>query len=143
LIRRSQDGFTHSGQIALPGGHQEAGESPEETALREAEEEIGLSGDRIRILGLLTPLPIPVSRHLVQPVLGFLENVPKLTPDPREVDHIFSVAVADLIRAAIRIEVRREGDRRQDIPYFHLEQHQIWGATAMILNEFRRLAANS
>jgi len=143
LIQRSRDGFAHSGQIALPGGRQEKPESDIETALREAEEEVNLPAKEIQILGMLSPLPIPVSQHLVQPVLGFMPEKPDLQPDPREVDHIFTVTLDEFIRTEIQFETRYFKARDWRIPYFLLQGHQVWGATAMILSEFRALLLQS
>ena len=139
LIKRSSDGFAHSGQIALPGGRQEGSESDIETALREAEEEVNLSSKEVQIIGKTSPLPIPVSRHLVQPVIGYTLSKPVFLPDPREVDQIFSVSLGALRNAEIKFEERTFQERQWTIPYFEIHGHKVWGATAMILSEFREL----
>jgi len=139
LIQRSIDGFAHSGQIALPGGRREGLESNIETALREAEEEVSLPATEMEILGETSPLPIPVSRHLVQPVIGFIKRKPKLVPDPKEVAHIFSVSLDTLLRVEPKLETREIKGRSWEIPYFEVEGHKVWGATAMILSEFREI----
>jgi len=74
LILRTEDGRVHSGQVSLPGGRLKVGETDEEGALREAREEVGLDPARVTIIGRLTPVPIPVSRHLVVPVLGLIAS---------------------------------------------------------------------
>ncbi|NQV14127.1 CoA pyrophosphatase [bacterium] len=139
LIVRSQDGFAHSGQVALPGGRREGSETDIETALREAEEEVHLLAKDVEILGLTSPLPIPVSRHLVQPVVGFMRTSPDLRPDPREVAHIFSVSLLNFRKADIMFETRHFQGRDWKIPHFDIDGHKVWGATAMILSEFRQL----
>ncbi len=141
LIKRSVDGFAHSGQIALPGGRQEHTETGIETALREAEEEINLSATSVEVLGLTSPLPIPVSRYLVQPVVGFLHKKPVLTPDPREVEQIFSLSLRTLVDVDVQLETRHFQGHDWEIPYFEIDEHKIWGATAMILSEFRALVS--
>ncbi len=139
LIQRSIDGFAHSGQIALPGGRREGSESNIQTALREAEEEVSLPSQAIHILGETSPLPIPVSRHLVQPVIGYMETKPSLYPDPKEVDHIFSASLNELKVTVPKLEKRTIKGRIWEVPYFEVQGHKIWGATAMILSEFREL----
>lgn len=139
LIVRSHDGFAHSGQVALPGGRREGAETDIETALREAEEEVNLPSKDIDILGLTSPLPIPVSRHLVQPVVGFMHTVPDLQPEPREVDLIFNISVNRFRDTTIQFETRHFKGRDWNIPYFDIDGHKVWGATAMILSEFQQL----
>lgn len=142
LIKRSVDGFAHSGQIALPGGRQEGTESDIETALREAEEEIDLKAEAVEILGLTSPLPIPVSRYLVQPVVGYIHSRPILTPDAREVEQIFSVSLSTLRNIESQFETHHFAGRGWKIPYFEINGHKVWGATAMILSEFKEIISN-
>lgn len=140
LIRRVVDGFAHSGQIALPGGRVETGETIDEAALREAEEEVGLVRDGVGILGRLSPLPIPVSGFLVHPVVGVLKSEPRWLPQPGEVADIFTVSVDDLLNESNRTtEIRHFREKPYTVPYFHFKPHKVWGATAMILAEFERL----
>ena len=139
LIKRSHDGFAHSGQIALPGGRMEAGESYEETATREAWEEVGLPIDACRLVGRLSPLPIPVSGFRVQPVIATLEQAPSFTANPLEVAQIIPLSVQELCAKDIRIHHRELHGRIWEIPYFDVNGHRLWGATAMILSEFREM----
>ncbi len=139
LIKRNTDGFAHSGQVALPGGRQEGSESDIETALREAEEEVNLPSKHMQIIGKTSPLPIPVSRHLVQPVIGFTLTSPEFRPAPKEVEQIFSVSLMTLRDAEIKFEDHHFQGRQWKIPYFEIQGHKVWGATAMILSEFREL----
>ena len=139
LIRRSVDGFAHSGQVALPGGRRDGGESDVATALREAHEEVNISPEIIEVIGKTSSLPIPVSNHIVQPVVGILKITPDLIPEPREVAEIFTVSIKQLTQNEIQYETRRFRDRDLEIPFFELEGHKIWGATAMILSEFREI----
>jgi len=139
LIRRSSDGFAHSGQIALPGGRREGSENDIETALREAQEEVNIHPDSVEIIGKTSPLPIPVSNHLVQPVVGFMNVVPDLIPDPREVAEIFSISLKALRNEEVQYETRRFQDQDWKIPFFAINDHKVWGATAMILSEFKEI----
>jgi len=141
LIKRSVDGFAHSGQIALPGGRKEGAETDIETALREAEEEVNLAADQVEIIGRISPLPIPVSRHMVQPVVGFLGSTPDFQAAPDEVEQIFCISLKKLVSAEIQSETRSFQQRKWEIPYFEIQGHKVWGATAMILSEFRELVA--
>jgi 8-oxo-dGTP pyrophosphatase MutT (NUDIX family) len=127
----------HAGQISLPGGAVDAGETLAQAALREASEEIGVDPGAVRILGELTPVHVIVSGFTLHPVVGVADARPAFVAAPGEVDEIVEVALADL-RDASRI---RRGSRVREgvaveYPYFDLAGHQVWGATAMVLGEF-------
>lgn len=131
----------HAGQVSLPGGRVEPGETFGETALREAAEEIGVDPSSVRILGTLTPLHIPVSGFLLHAVLGVSPARPDFRPAPGEVARILEVPVhqlADpgLLRVREQTLAGRPGVR---VPFFDLHGEQVWGATAMILSEFLSL----
>jgi 8-oxo-dGTP pyrophosphatase MutT (NUDIX family) len=126
----------HGGQVSLPGGRVEPGESFRETALREAAEEIGLDPARVRLLGELTPIEINVSRFLLHPVVGITDGRPPLRPSQGEVARILEVRLDDLRDPArFHREVRERGGADFFIPYFHVAGEQVWGATAMVLAE--------
>ena len=130
----------HGGQVSLPGGVVDAGETFEQAALREAREEVGLSTDLVRVLGALTPLDIPVSGFRLHPIVGVSERRPPLTPDPREVARIIEPAIDALMAPDCVIHARRARDGvAMTVPGFHLEGVEIWGATAMVLAEFLSL----
>jgi len=138
LIRRVEDGYVHGGQVGFPGGRKEGDESPEETALREAWEEVRMPSDRVHLLGRLSPLPIPVSRTRVMPVVGMVDHLPDLIPDPCEVQSIFFVPVEELTAEDIVTrEIWNLRGNEYDIPFFTFNGHKVWGATAMILSELR------
>jgi 8-oxo-dGTP pyrophosphatase MutT (NUDIX family) len=130
----------HGGQVSLPGGRMDPGETPEQTALRESFEEIGLMPDEVMLLGRLTPLPIPISRHLLQPVIGYTRTTPAFLVGEGEVDRIIEMPLARL-RAPDAVgwqtlprSLPPVGS--MDVPFFDVDGAQIWGATAMILAEF-------
>ena len=132
----------HPGQISLPGGATDPGETLAEAALREATEETGIDPDRVRILGELTPVHVIVSGFTLHPVVGVTDRRPNFTPAPDEVEEILEVSLEHL-RDASRI---RQGTRIREgvaveYPYFDLLGHQVWGATAMVLGEFICLLA--
>lgn len=140
LIHRVEDGYAHGGQIGLPGGRKEADETPEETALREAHEEVGLDPERVTLLGRLSPLPVPVSKTQVMPIVGLVDGVPDLAPDPKEVQSIFLVGIDDLLgEEKVRQETRTLRLGEFHIPYYFFQGHKVWGATAMMLSELRTL----
>lgn len=127
----------HAGQISLPGGAADAGETLAETALREAHEEIGVDPSSVEILGELTPVHVLVSGFTLHPVVGVAHQRPSFRPASGEVAEILEVSL-DHLRDASRIGRRtrvREGVT-VEYPYFDLLGHQVWGATAMVLGEF-------
>jgi len=130
----------HGGQVSLPGGVVDDGETFEQAALREAREEVGLSTDLVRVLGALTPLDIPVSGFRLHPIVGVSERRPPLTPDAREVARILEPAIDALMAPDCVVHARRARDGvAMTVPGFHLEGVEIWGATAMVLAEFLSL----
>jgi 8-oxo-dGTP pyrophosphatase MutT (NUDIX family) len=137
LIVRSTHLARHSGQVSLPGGAVEPGEEIGAAALREAQEEIGIEPAAVRILGQLTPLHIPVSGFVLHPVVGITPARPAFRPDAHEVARIVETPLATLARHdVVRLRIRTHEGRDYEVPYFALEDQQVWGATAMVLGEF-------
>lgn len=127
----------HTGQVSLPGGRVDPGESLEAAALREAFEEVGLAPSSVELVGRLSPLHIPVSRHLLHPIVGVTEGRPVLVPAPDEVDRVIEASL-DRLRApdAVAWEQReRAPGVLMDVPYFDVDDERVWGATAMVLAE--------
>jgi 8-oxo-dGTP pyrophosphatase MutT (NUDIX family) len=127
----------HAGQISLPGGATDPGETLVQAALREASEEVGVDPGRVRVLGELTPVHVLVSGFTLHPIVGVTDSRPDFVAAPEEVEEVLEVALDDL-RDASRI---RQGTRIREglaieYPYFDLHGHQVWGATAMVLGEF-------
>ena len=130
----------HGGQVSLPGGVVEPGETPEDAALREAHVEVALPLDAVRVLGMLTPLDIPVSGFRLHPVVASLARRPTLTASYGEVARILEVAVDDLRNPALLRPAARERDGTPIVvPAFHVGGEEIWGATGMVLAEFLAL----
>jgi 8-oxo-dGTP pyrophosphatase MutT (NUDIX family) len=139
LIKRAEYKGTHSGQVSLPGGKAETGEDSIQTALREAYEEIGIDPTDVKVIGRLSDFFVVPSNFLVTPVVGYVENEPVFKPDPYEVVRILTGDIDELIREdAIRMrEIVAGGNFRMNAPHFEIENEVVWGATAMMLNEFR------
>jgi 8-oxo-dGTP pyrophosphatase MutT (NUDIX family) len=135
------DALRHGGQVSLPGGVVDPGETFEQAALREAREEVALDTDGVRVIGALTPLDIPVSGFRLHPVVAAAVTRPALTPSDGEVARILEVAIDDLLNPANFMRTRRErgGLGLSSIPGFHVAGVEIWGATAMVLAEFLTL----
>ena len=138
FMQRTEDGRVHSGQISFPGGSREPDDADlVQTALREAEEELGIPAQNVEVLGQLTQLYIPPSNFMVFPTLGFSPGRPTFVPDPTEVARVIEVPLATLLDPACRVQtqVRAGGNLRLSVPAFQVGGHIIWGATAMMLNE--------
>ena len=140
LTKRSNELEHHKGQISLPGGTQEENEELTHTALRETQEEIGINKTSISIIGSMTPLFVPVTGFMIHPFIGYSSNKLAPTPDPSEVEAIFSVNISDLLNETNQtIEKRNIRGYDVEVPYFKLNNYEVWGATSMILSEFRDL----
>lgn len=139
LTKRATYKGTHSAQISFPGGKAEAGENSVQAALREAEEEIGIHQAEVNVIGQLTDFNVIPSNFIVTPIVGALNYVPVFKPDPREVDKIIYLTLSDLIRedAVYEEEILAGGLYPMIAPHFLIEHEIVWGATAMMLNEFR------
>jgi 8-oxo-dGTP pyrophosphatase MutT (NUDIX family) len=132
----------HGGQVSLPGGVVDAGETFEQAALREAHEEVALPLDRVRVLGPLTPLDIPVSGFRLHPIVAVQLSRPRLTPSDGEVARILEIGVDDLLNPEYFVTTERERDGVAfSVPAFRVAGVEIWGATAMVLAEFLALLA--
>jgi 8-oxo-dGTP pyrophosphatase MutT (NUDIX family) len=137
LIVRSDDGTTHGGQIGLPGGGYEEGDSfPVGTAVRETEEEIGADTNAIEVLGQLTPLYIWVSNYHITPVVGYYRgDHSAFVANPVEVERILICSVDELAAGRTRRSVEARGLRMR-VPAYVAGDVEVWGATAMVLSEF-------
>jgi 8-oxo-dGTP pyrophosphatase MutT (NUDIX family) len=141
ILRPMYDGV-HSGQIALPGGRYEDHDGELiHTALRETHEEIGIDPRKVHIIGHLTDLYIPPSNYIVTPFVGFTDHEPSFKADTEEVQEIIIVKVKDLLEEpSLKIKdfVVSNG-MKVNAPCYDLDGHLIWGATAMILSEFKEI----
>lgn len=141
LTRRTETVETHKGQISLPGGAQEPGETLRETALREASEELGIDGSSIEVLGdPLTPVYIPVSGFRATPFVGFTPARPNINIAADEVVEIIETPLELIIdeKNVIEEEWNIRGYKGL-VPFFAVNGHKVWGATAMVLSEFAEM----
>jgi len=136
LTKRPEAMNKHAGQVAFPGGRRESGESLEETALRETEEEVLIPIGNVDLVGALTSLYIPPSNFCVHPFVGTIDYTPDLSVRTEEVAEIFGMPPAHLIKREARTTMKMDvGGAERDIPYFAFNGHVVWGATAMMLAE--------
>jgi 8-oxo-dGTP pyrophosphatase MutT (NUDIX family) len=136
LTVRSQH-VRHGGQVSMPGGVVEPGESNARAALREAHEEVAFVDTDVRLMGELTSVDIPVSGFRLHPVVASIDRSPILRPSDREVARILEVPLAALLDPGV-VEWRpmTRGLVSLIAPAFVIDEAVIWGATAMVLAEF-------
>jgi 8-oxo-dGTP pyrophosphatase MutT (NUDIX family) len=136
ILRPPYDG-THGGQMAFPGGQvEEADESLVRTALREAQEEIGIKPRDVVIVGELTKIFIPPSNFWVTPVVGFLRKRPEFYPDPFEVQEIVEIKWNDFLEPT-NMKIREMNVRGYtfETEGFEVENQWVWGASALMITE--------
>ncbi len=151
LTRRAAHMRSHRSEVSFPGGRMEPGESPEEAAMREASEEVGLDPGQVTVVGRLSPLSTHTSHSWLVPVVATLDRPPALKPQPAEVDRAFDVALVDLVADGTFREERwplpaaAAGDEGGSetgwfpVWFFELPGDTVWGATAKVLVELLAL----
>lgn len=144
LTRRSFALRNHRGEVALPGGRSDPGESALVTALREAHEEVDLDPNEVTPVGWLSPIVSFASESVIWPVVGTLRNQPTLVADPTEVERVFTVALTELVAEGAFVEERWRRDTSRPgaddegffpVYFFKVPGELIWGATARVLTE--------
>ncbi len=143
LIQRTEYEGKHSGQISFPGGKKDETDLDfEHTARRECLEEIGIDLEDSTLLGKLSPVYIPVSGFLVEPFVFFYPKSPDFHKQQREVASIFTVPFSELLQENVisSMNIRTESNIvMKNVPCFDLQDKQIWGATALMINELREV----
>jgi 8-oxo-dGTP pyrophosphatase MutT (NUDIX family) len=142
LIERQAYNGVHSAQIAFPGGkYEEFDETLEQTARRETSEEIGLDGDRLELIHPLTKVYIPPSRFLVHPFLFLLKDSFELKKNVREVKSVIQMPISLLLaEQTLKVgEIVVSKGFKLNSPYYEVDGHKVWGATAMMLSEIKMI----
>lgn len=139
LTQRAADLKHHPGQISFPGGRMEAGDNDlRATALRETSEEVGIRPEQVSVIGYLDAMPT-ITGYAVTPVIGLVEAPTELVLDPREVEYAFEVPLEFLLdEGNVQHSEREFGGCKVPMVEFHFEARRIWGATAYILQVFRK-----
>ncbi|RYZ78097.1 MAG: CoA pyrophosphatase [Proteobacteria bacterium] len=140
LILRNAYKGVHSSQVAFPGGKRELVDSSyADTALRETFEEVGIDQQQIEIVRELSRIYIPPSNFIVYPFLAISNHELIFTPDPREVAGIIEVSLDEFLQDDVVSDMVRETSYANEVnvPGFRIGEHLVWGATGMILSEFR------
>jgi 8-oxo-dGTP pyrophosphatase MutT (NUDIX family) len=132
FTERRADLRRHAGEVSFPGGRRDPGEDLRETALREAEEEIGLEPQLVTVVGALPPTPTFVTNYAVYPFVGLIEPGGTFRPNPTEVEAVVELGLSDLVAGFERKRLIRRGVPIKTATYT-VEGHFIWGATARIL----------
>jgi 8-oxo-dGTP pyrophosphatase MutT (NUDIX family) len=139
IVRNSYKGV-HSSQIAFPGGKYEEGDVDfEQTALRETYEEIGVMSDKIHVLKAFTHLYIPPSNFMVYPFLGICMDEITFYPDSNEVADIIELPLTTFLSESIVVNAKIDTSYAEsiEVPVFKIDEHIVWGATAMMLSELK------
>ncbi len=147
LMKRREDNTAHSGQVSFPGGSYEATDADlKATALREAQEEVGIVSSDVDILGALTPLYIPVSNFNVYPFVGYAAKRPQYNLSHNEVSYTIEVPLSSLLhpdrKTVTDVISPAMPDVIRNVNAYKLEDGTIiWGATAMIISELEMILA--
>jgi len=134
FTERRSDLNRHAGEISFPGGRRDEGEELLDTALREAEEEIGLSRERVEIVGCLPPIGTFVTNYKVHPFVGLIEEGLRFEPNPSEVESVLVASLDDLAATYAKRRLVRRGIPIKTDTYL-IADKTIWGATARILGD--------
>jgi 8-oxo-dGTP pyrophosphatase MutT (NUDIX family) len=137
FTERRSDLKRHAGEISFPGGRRDEDEELLDTALREAEEEIGLSRDRVEVVGALPPIGTFVTNYKVHPFVGLIQEGMRFEPNPSEVESVLVASLDDLEAAYAKRRLVRRGAPIKTDTYL-ISDMLIWGATARILGDLLR-----
>jgi len=137
LTKRASGMRNHPGQISLPGGRMEDGEKPEVTALREAQEEVGIDPSDVLLLGRLSDLYVQVSRFKIFPFVGWIDYKPEFEVNKDEAEKVILFPIQEFFEERrLKYFPVQTSTGLMDVPCLMFEGEIIWGATAMILSEF-------
>lgn len=138
MLRNTYNGH-HSGQVSFPGGKMELEDNTLwDTAIREAEEEVGLARQEVQLIGALTHVYIPPSRFMVHPYLAYTNETPNFIANPNEVEKIIEVPLSLLMEENV-IQTKQMKIASVSLPlnvkYYDVYGQTVWGATAMMISE--------
>ena len=142
LMQRPIDRGVHSGQICLPGGKKELyDESNWKTSIRETEEELGLKSHKMKFIKALSSIYIPPSNFMVYPYIASYDQTPDFKIDKREVKKVFDVSFDSLLNDSLKTKINISNKYMEElgVPAYNFNNNIVWGATAMILSEFKYL----
>jgi 8-oxo-dGTP pyrophosphatase MutT (NUDIX family) len=143
LIVRPAHMLDHAGQVSLPGGVIERGETARQAALREYAEELGAPSDDVDLLGRLSNLYLFASNFRIEPWVGVVRQLPRFAPNHDEVARVLEVPLRHLLDPGnTGAFERRQGDVRFQAPCFRFDSECIWGATSMVLAELAAVLAD-
>jgi len=146
LIKRTSNMSSHKNQIAFPGGKVDKTDADYVfTAKRESFEELGIDVNKGELLGQLTPVYIPVSNFDIYPFVFYHKNTPQIMPNKMEVENYYKLKIKELFKPETidTFTYKNEnGIQIKNVPCFKIKQLTIWGATALIINEFKELILN-
>lgn len=137
LTKRNANLSAHASQISFPGGQQNIGETLQQTALRETQEEVGVAASQIEVLGRLSPVYIPPSDFTVTPFVGWHPGRPSFVRCEAEVDKIIETPLKRLLEPTSLVvdDFIQSGGRSLRVPYYRVGPDKVWGATAVMLGE--------
>ncbi|MBK7810740.1 MAG: CoA pyrophosphatase [Saprospiraceae bacterium] len=145
IQRQTHPSDPHTGQIGLPGGKMEISDpNPAFTALRETYEEIGVQSEMVKIVGSLSPLYIPVSKFVVNPFIGWCTKIPNFKLQESEVKSLYKCPLQHLQNPQLfsQRDLQTSYAKSIKVAGFALDDAWVWGATAMILSEFREVLSH-
>lgn len=141
LTRRTKHLSSHKGEVSFPGGRLDAGESFVEAAIREANEEIGIDPRNVQVIGEMSAMATYVSRSYIVPVVAHVTSRPSLDVRNEEVDRVFTVPLAELVREDTYSEEHWGLPPHQfRIHFFHLDEETVWGVTGRMLHQLINVA---
>lgn len=140
LTVRNANLRSHAGQISLPGGRLDAGETAATAAVRELEEELAVPAASVEVIGALTEVYIPPSNYCLAPIVAISSTRPDFRASEAEVDIILEIPADFFIDPDNRqVELWQIENEERRIPFFLFSEHKIWGATAIVMSEFSAL----
>lgn len=142
FTKRSNTLAEHKGQVSFPGGVRDPeDDSLQTTALREAQEEVGIDGRMVKVLGLLDDCLTATTNYVITPVLAEMDGAPRFCPNPAEVEEVLEIPLAFFLGKAGPYGTLPAAEKEAPTPVFRYQDYCIWGATARIVEQCAALLA--